>query len=123
MDKENRLLDSIIEGIKEKKSEQIISMDMTKIHNSICDYFVICHAESERLVQAIADSVQKATHIAVSEKPINKTGYTNAKWILLDYGDIIVHVFKKEYREIYNLEELWSDAETTKIEHNYSAIK
>ncbi len=122
MDKKQELLDAIITGIKQKKSENIICMNLNAIENSICDYFVICQAGSERLAQAIADEVEKTVRELIKEKPINKSGYNNAKWILLDYGDVIVHIFKDEYREVYNLEELWADAELTKIENNISKI-
>jgi ribosome-associated protein len=122
MIKQELLLDSIVQGIKQKKAEDIVKLDLTNLHNTFCDHFIICQAGSERLVQAIADSAEEYAFTEAKEKPINKTGYTNAEWVLLDYGDIVVHIFKNEFREIYNLEELWSEADLTKIENTYSTV-
>mgnify|MGYP005841505449 CR=1 FL=1 len=122
MIKQELLLDSIVQGIKQKKAEDIVKLDLTNLHNTFCDHFIICQAGSERLVQAIADSAEEYAFTEAKEKPINKTGYTNAEWVLLDYGDVVVHIFKNEFREVYNLEELWSEADLTKIENTYSTV-
>lgn len=122
MNKTQELLHAVLDGIKEKKAEEIVYLNLTELHNSFCDYFVICQAGSERLVQAIADSVEETVIKNQKEKPINKTGYNNAHWILLDYGNIVVHIFKDEYRKLYNLEELWAEAKFTEVENSISAL-
>lgn len=122
MIKDNQLLDALVRGIKEKKAEEIVRLDLRNLHNAFCDYFLICDADSEPLVQAIADSAEKHAFMQADEKPLNKTGYNNARWVLLDYGTIVLHVFKGKYREMYNLEELWAEAELTEIENSYSAV-
>ena len=99
-------LDKIIEYIQEKKGENIISLKFTEEQSSICEYFVICEASNAKQVQAISDYVQI--------RPSHVEGYNSANWILLDYFDIIVHIFLSEARDFYGLEKLWADAEITK---------
>jgi len=110
------LLESIIQGIVEKKGNNITVMDLKKTGGSICDYFVICDAESTRQVTAIADSVDETVYKEIKDKVIYKEGYENSFWILLDYSDVIVHIFQKASRETFNLEGLWADAIVRKIE-------
>lgn len=108
-DKEN-ILRSAIFAMQEKKGKQIISLDMTKIHNSVTDYFVICHANSKIQVEAIYDNVVKIIREQCDTKPINKEGTENAEWILIDYFDVVVHIFLNDIRSFYHLEDLWADA-------------
>ena len=82
----------------------------------MCDYFIICHADSTTQVSALAESVEDTVRIEMGEKPWNSEGQTNATWILLDYSNVVVHVFQRETREFYNLEELWADAKIQEIE-------
>lgn len=105
------LLDAIIDGMHEKKAKNISIVNLANVENSIADYFVICDADSKTHVEAIADSVQEIVRKKTGEKPFHAEGYENAEWILIDYINIVVHVFQKEIRDYYNLEALWADAE------------
>lgn len=104
------LSDAIIEGIREKKGLEIVRVDLREVHNSVSDFFVICHATSDRQVDAISDSVFDVVRDQLGDKPNAVEGKQNAEWILMDYVDVVVHVFKKELRELYALEDLWADA-------------
>lgn len=104
------LADCIIEGIREKKGLEIVRVDLREIHNSISDYFVICHATSDRQVDAISDSVEETVREKLGDRPNAVEGRQNAEWILMDYVDVVVHVFKEELRRLYALEDLWADA-------------
>lgn len=101
----------IIHGIQEKKGNEIVRLDLRNIHSSIADYYVICHAESSTQVKAIASSVEEEVYKAIQQDPYRREGLEHAEWILLDYIDVIVHIFKTEKRHYYGLEELWGDAE------------
>lgn len=109
------LLNLIIEGIVKVKGKEIIRIDLKTINHSECNYFIICHGTSNTHTSAIAGSVEETVEQESGIKVFHKEGYTNGIWILLDYGDIMVHVFKKEARDYYNLEQLWADAKMTKI--------
>lgn len=110
------LLNSIIKGIEEKKGTDITTLDLRDIHNAICSYFVICNGNSTTQVEAIADSVIEQAETDLSEKPWHVEGYENKDWILIDFVDIVVHVFRPEVREFYGLEELWADAKITRMQ-------
>ena len=110
MAKNNNLLNSIIEGIKNKKGNNILSIDLREIENSVCDYFVICNADSNTQVKAIVDGVEDYVNKNTGEKVWKKEGLENSQWILLDYSSIVVHIFQTEYRDFYKLESLWADA-------------
>jgi ribosome-associated protein len=114
----NLLLENIIEGILDKKGHDVVDLDLSKIHNAICDHFIICHAESNTQVNAIADSIEKKVKENLNQRVDHREGLENAMWVLLDFTDIIVHVFQKQYRDYYRLEELWGDACLIKIEDN-----
>jgi len=109
----------IIEGIKEKKGKEIISINLTALDNAVCRYFIICHGDSNTQVSAIAQWVEKFIEETMNEKVWRKQGFENSQWILLDYIDIVVHIFQKEYRDFYNLEGLWADGRICKIENEY----
>ena len=119
MAKKNLLLTNIIEGILEKKGKEIVDIDLTKINASFCDHFIICHGDSNTQVVAIADSIEKKVHDNLKQKAGHREGLNNAMWVLLDYEDIVVHVFQREVRNYYRLEELWGDARILKIEESY----
>jgi ribosome-associated protein len=104
----------------EKKGLEIIDLDLRKVNNAICDHFVICHAESNTQVNAIVNSVEKKVKENLNQKAGHIEGLENAMWVLLDYNDIIVHVFQKEYRNYYQLEELWGDARVLRFEEIYN---
>ncbi len=110
------LKDAIVNGMLEKKANDITVLDLRKLKTSMADFFVICHATSDKQVVAIADSVEETVRKTAGEKPWHVEGRELSEWILLDYFDIVVHVFKKDMRDFYGIEELWSDAEITHIE-------
>lgn len=115
----NDLITHIVEGIENLKGEDIQLLDLRAIDNTPCDYFVVCSGNSNTQVNAIVQSVQKTVSKAVHEKPFHTEGQDNAEWVLLDYVDVVVHVFQKNIRAYYNLEALWGDAKTTQIASNY----
>ncbi len=111
----NVLLTAVIKGIQDVKGEQITVFDLRKIDNSVCDYFVICTGSSNTNAKAISDSVQKEVNLHTGETPWHVEGKVNASWILMDYSELVVHIFTSEAREYYALEDLWADAEITEI--------
>ena len=113
------LLDEIVHGIENVKGEDIQVLDLTEIDNTPCDYFVICRGKSNTQVSAIVGSVQENVSKLLKEKPFHTEGSDVAEWVLIDYVNIVVHVFQKQIREYYNIEELWGDAKTTQITSNY----
>ena len=106
-----QLKDKIIEGIQDKRGRRVVSLDISNIENSISDYFIICHGTSNTHVDAIVDSVIDKVKKDMNEKPFSKEGLENLTWVLLDYENVVVHVFQEEYRNFYNLEDLWADAQ------------
>jgi len=113
------LLTNIIKGIEEVKGNDIYILDLRAIDNSACDYFVICNGNSNTQVTAIVNSVQKTVSKEIKDKPWHVEGMENAEWVLMDYVNIVVHVFQKNIREYYNIESLWGDAKITSIENKY----
>lgn len=109
------LIDSIIEGMQERKAKDIVVIDLRKIEFAMTDYFVICHGNSTTQVQAIAQSVEEQTLKLSNEKPWHIEGQRQSNWILMDYVHVVVHVFEDQTRKHYALEELWSDGEFSKI--------
>ncbi|MBE9584914.1 ribosome silencing factor [Mucilaginibacter sp. JRF] len=100
-----------IHGIQEKKGNDIVRLDLRNIFSSVSDYFVICHADSSTQVRAIAASVEDEIYKATQQEPWRKEGLEYSEWILLDYIDVVVHVFRTDKREYYGVEDLWGDAE------------
>lgn len=105
----------IIEGIQERKGRDIAVVDLTGVDGATIDRFIICQGNSNMQVTAIADSIREYLFDRARIKPYNYDGYRNAQWIVIDYGDTLVHVFTPDTRQYYNLEELWSDASITRI--------
>lgn len=105
------LAESAIRGIQEVKGHNVVSIDMRNLSNSVCDFFVVCHGTSDTQVEAIARSVQKIIFEELGDNPIHKEGLQKAEWVLLDYFNVVVHIFKEEAREFFNLEGLWADAD------------
>lgn len=105
-----QLLDAIVEGIQRKKGLELVKIDLSKINHTECKYFIICHGNSNTQVDAIAHSVEETVEEITNEKAWHKDGYRNSIWILLDYADVMVHVFQKDARNFYDLENLWADA-------------
>lgn len=115
----DQLITEIIAGIEKVKGTNIRILDLRKIDNTVCDYFIICDGNSNTQVNAISSSVQKVASKALKEKPWHVEGETNAEWVLIDYVNVVVHVFQKHIREYYDLESLWGDAKITPIEVAY----
>ena len=109
-DEAESLLENIIKGIFEKKGQDVLKIDLRKLETRITDFFVICHASSTTQVDSICDSVEDTVRIGIGEKPLHVEGLDNCFWVLLDFGNVIVHIFLEEYRQFYSLESLWADA-------------
>jgi ribosome-associated protein len=109
------LVKAIIEGLEERKAKNIAVLDLHKIQNRSFDYFVIADADSSTHVEAIASAVEEEVKKRTGERPYHTEGWQNAEWILLDYINVVVHVFQRPVREFYNIEDLWADAELEKI--------
>lgn len=102
---------TIVEAIQDKKGKNICTLDLRSVGTSICDHFVICNADSTPNVLAIADNIEEEMIVKCNTKVLRQQGKENAFWIIMDYSDIVVHIFQTEYREFYRLEDLWADAE------------
>ncbi|MDD2277576.1 MAG: ribosome silencing factor [Bacteroidales bacterium] len=117
-DKDNtdKLHSCIINAISDKKALDIISLDLGTLPKAVCKHFIICHADSNMQVRAIADNIEEKVIEKLKERPWQKGGYENSIWVILDYVDIVVHIFQTEWRQFYKLEELWADANRTTYE-------
>lgn len=104
------LVDAVVRGIQEVKGKDIIHLDLRNVLNTACDHFIICHGTSPTQVAAIANSVERFAQQGAGEKPWHTEGRENAGWILIDFVDVVVHIFHKEKRAFYELEMLWADA-------------
>jgi ribosome-associated protein len=111
------LAEIIVKGIEEKKGENITSLNLKNIKATLCDYYIICDANSKTHVEAIVDSIENEVRKAVGLRPHHIEGIQNAEWVLMDYFEIVVHVFLKETRDFYRLESLWADAEIKKLQN------
>jgi len=107
------LVENIVKGIFEKQGEDVVKIDLRKLEIRIADYFIVCHAPSKTQVDSISYSVEDFVRKETGEKPIHIEGLENCFWVLIDYGDVIVHIFQEEYRKFYSLESLWADATIT----------
>ena len=110
---------SRVNGIEEVKGQNIEILDLRELENTVCDYFIICDGTSNTQVNAIVNSIQKTVSKSLQEKAWRIEGAENAEWILMDYVHIVVHVFQKHIREFYDIEGLWGDAKTVKIETTF----
>jgi ribosome-associated protein len=112
-----KLVDTIVHAIQEKKGSDITIMDLKNIPTAICDYFVICHGNSDRQLLAIKDSIEEECFKGLKEKPFSVEGVDNAEWVLIDFVDVVAHVFLKDKREFFALENLWADAKIKEVEN------
>ena len=112
----DELIALILQGIEEVKGHDISILDLREIENTVCDYFIICNGTSNTHVNAIVGSIQKTVSKAIKDKPWHVEGEGNAEWILMDYVNVVVHVFQKHIREYYDIEGLWGDAKFTTVE-------
>lgn len=115
----DELISLIVQGIEDIKGQNISLLDLRNIENTVCDYFIICNGNSNTQVNAIVSSVQKNVSKNIREKPYQIEGVENAEWVLMDYVNVVVHVFQKHKREYYDIENLWGDAKIIEIETSY----
>jgi len=113
---EIKLLQTIIEAIKEKKGKNIVKIDLRDIKSTLCDYFIICEGDSNVQVNALADNIEKQAYLQLNKIPHHIEGRENSQWILIDFFDIVVHVFQHDQRTYYKLEDLWSDGNIELVE-------
>ena len=111
-----KLSEVIVKGMQEKKAVNIVVMDLRKVKNTVADFFVICSGGSDRQLDAIASGVDEGVFKTLNENPWHSEGKNNKEWVLIDYIDVVVHIFQKEKREFFALERLWGDAQITEIE-------
>ena len=116
---EDSLISKIVYGIENVKGLDVSILDLRDIENTVCRYFVVCTGSSNTHVNAIVSAIKKTVSKELKEKPFHTEGNENAEWVLIDYINVVVHVFQKQIREYYNIEELWGDAKTTKVASNY----
>lgn len=117
------LIDKIIEAIQDTKGEDVKILDLTHIENSVADYFIVCSANSNTQVSAIAGNVEKKVRNELKDRPWHVEGAENAMWVLVDYVSVVVHIFQKHIREYYDIEDLWNDAKITIIEDQNNYFK
>lgn len=112
-----RLVAAVIKGIQEVKGKEVVHLDLRGIPNCVCSHFVVCHGDSGTQVEAIARSVEEIARKETGEKPWHTEGERGAEWVLIDYVDVVVHIFLREKRAYYALEQLWGDAARTAYEN------
>ena len=113
----SELQNTIVEGIQERKGKNITVIDLSEIESASSQGFIICEGTSATHVASIADSVREYVQTKTGIKPYNYDGYRNSQWIVIDYGELMIHIFLPEFRTFYSLEQLWSDAPITQIEN------
>jgi len=111
-----QLSELIVHGMLEKKAEEVVIMDLRKVKTAVTDYFVICSGNSDTQIDAISESIEEQVRKGADQKPWKREGSDQREWILIDYVDVVVHVFNKEKRRFYGLEELWGDAHIQRLE-------
>jgi ribosome-associated protein len=109
------LVNTIVEALQEKKGKRIITMDLSELEGSICQYFIICQGNTPTQVSALSDSVWDLVYEKQHEKPLGAIGMRESQWVAMDYGTVMIHIFIPEIRDYYNLENLWADANMTEI--------
>lgn len=116
---EDSLISNIVDGIENVKGLDVSILDLRGIENTVCRYFVVCTGSSNTHVSAIVSAIKKTVSKELKEKPFQTEGNEIAEWVLIDYINVVVHVFQKQIRQYYNIEELWGDAKTKKVASNY----
>ena len=110
-----KISDLVVEGMSEKKALDITLLDLRKVNNAVADYYVICSGASDTQIDAISDSIEEIVFKSTKSRPWKREGKQNKEWILIDYVDVVVHIFKKDKREFFALEDLWGDGIITKV--------
>jgi len=116
--KSDVLVKAIIDSIKQHKGQEVISLDLRGIETAVCDFFIICHGTSNTHIASIAENIRKEISKQMKEKPWHTEGEANKEWVLMDYFNVVVHIFNKEKRDFYKLEDLWADANIKYIEQS-----
>ena len=111
-----KLVEEIINGLQEKKGKRIVTLDLREIDSAVTDFYVVCTGDSNTHVNALAGSVEKEVKKTLNDKPWHVEGTSNGEWVLMDYVNVVVHVFLRGQREHYNIEGLWADAVTNEID-------
>lgn len=114
--KTERLVDEIVNGLQEKKGKEIVSLDLREIDNAVTEFYVICSGDSSTHVNSLSGSVEEEVRKAIKDKPWHVEGTTNGEWVLMDYVNVVVHIFLRDTREHFNIEGLWADAVTKEYE-------
>lgn len=117
----SKLAQLVVEGMQEKKATDIVVLDLSKAKNAVADYFVLCTGNSDTQIDAISQSIEEFVYKKAKQDPWHHEGKQQKEWILLDYVDVVAHVFKKDKREFYGLEDLWADAEITRFDSEQNA--
>ena len=115
----DQLITTVLNGIEDVKGQNINILDLRELENTVCDYFIICEGTSNTQVNAIVNSIQKKVSKILKDKPWHIEGSNNAEWVLMDYINVVVHVFQKHTRDYYDIESLWGDAKTIEIKTAY----
>jgi len=119
----DKLADVAVRGLQDRKGMDIVVMNLKELKNAVADYFIICSASSDTQLDALARSVEEEVEKVTGQAPWQSEGRTNREWILLDYVDVVVHVFLRDRRQFYALEELWGDAEITHVEDTADVVQ
>ncbi|MEQ8583721.1 MAG: ribosome silencing factor [Marinoscillum sp.] len=112
----SKLSELVAQGMVEKKASDVVVMDLREVKNAVADYFIICSGNSDTQIDAIADSIEDEVFKHSTQNPWKREGKDSREWIIIDYVDVVAHVFNKEKRKFYGLEELWGDAKVTEID-------
>lgn len=116
MSNTEKIVNKIIEALQDTKACRIVKIDLRKIENCFCRFFVVCHGTSSTHIAGLADAVEEKIQEELKEKPLHIEGLSGSQWVVLDYGDVITHIFEKEQRDFYQLEDFWADAKLTYIQ-------
>lgn len=111
-----KLSEVVVLGMQEKKAKDIVVMDLRDVKNAVADYFIICSGSSDTQIEAIADSIDEQVYKQLKENPWHTEGKENKEWMLIDYVTVVAHIFKKDKRDFYSLENLWGDAHVEHIQ-------
>jgi len=107
------LVTAIVEGMQDKKAQDISVLNLKKIGSAVASYFILCTGQASTQIEAIAEGIMESAYKKSGQRPWRKEGFANKEWVLLDYIDVVVHIFHQEKRELYSLDMLWGDAEIT----------
>lgn len=116
VDHTEKLSQLVVKGMQEKKATEVVVMDLRSVKNAVADFFIVCSGNSDKQLDAIADSIKDEVRKGLKEDPWHAEGKNNKEWMLLDYTNVVAHIFRRDKRSFYSLEKLWGDAKITEIE-------